>query len=540
MTSALSRPPHLLALAAALLGALLSSACGSGGGIPTGDKIGTCAANGGPPITISGQVLYTRLRLSAAGLGPATENRPARFVDVDVRSTGGESCFGRTSTDASGNYSIVVAPPVGTQLVVEVFSRTLEDPTRDLIVHEANPPTFNVHSETNAFRHASSAFLAASSTRNLTVPYDTGPANRPSIGFGMLDTLITCWDGAVGALGAPLDRCNAYTRVGNNFSLSGTSFYSHTARAIAILGGASGSPDNSDTDYFDDAVVAHEFMHFVDKSVSHSMSRGGPHSGGLLEPNFAWSEGLATGFGCLLIREPRYIDTTTTSGMVLFTANAENEVTIDNNTIADEFTVAEVIWDLGDGGAGPTDTDSDGVNVPYADLFGALASFDPQTDAPYVGLFLDRVVQQSAAINAAAMGTFLDGPPEDQQIGYPLVGLSVWPQALAVGGSDPDTVDATGDPSSTCRTYDASRWYQFTLAAGTTITIDLTIFPLGGSGDNLDLFLTRNDDVNFPIASSTNGGATAEQINISLAAGTYIVRVEACGDNNANFTLSIN
>ncbi len=493
-----------------------------------------------PPLTHTAPVPSPRLTLSLSGLGPATENRPARFVDVEVRDTSSQTCYGRTSTDATGAYSILITPPPGATLAIDVFSRTLVDVARDLVVHEANPPSFNVHDETNAFTYASAPFAAAGGVQDLIVPYDTGPANRPSIGFGVLDTLITCWDEAVAAIGTSLPRCNAYTQLGNNFVLGNSSFYNGGAGAIAYLGGSGALPDNSDTDYFDDGVVAHEFSHFVDKSISYSMSRGGPHSGQLLEPSFSWSEGLATGFGCLLLRQPLYIDTTTTVGNVLFSVSAENVVTNDNNSIADEFTVSEVIWDLGDGGAGPADADSDGVNVSYADLYAALASFDPNTDAPYIGLFLDRLVQMSASVDATAMGAFLTGPPEDQQIGYPLVGMSVWPAAIAVGGSSTGTVDSRLDPWTVCRTYDASRWYHLTLPTAQVVAIDLAISPIAGSGDNLDLVLTRNDNVNVPVATSTNTGATAESINISLQAGTYIIRVEACGDNRAGFTLTVN
>jgi len=530
-----------VAPAAALLLALSLSACGGGGGGGGGAQVGTCGGGGGPSLTITGHVLYTRLRLGPSGLGPATENRPARFIDVEVRDAGTGGCYGRTSTDATGAYALLVTPPVGATLVVDVFSRTLVAGGRDLVVHEANPPSFDVHSETNAFTYASAPFPAAGGVHDLTVPYDTGPANRPSIGFGLLDILITCWDEAVGAIGSTLPRCNAYTQIGNNFTLSNSSFYNAGSDALAFLGGSAGVPDASDTDYFDDAVVAHEFSHFVDRSITYSMSRGGPHGPDLLEPNFAWSEGLATGFGCLLLRNPRYIDSTTTFGAVRLSASVENVTGMfDRDSIAGEFSVAEILWDLGDGGLGPPDTDTDGVNVSYADLYAALKSFDPSVDAPYVGLFLDRLVQMSASIDATAMGIFLAGPPEDQQIGYPLVGMAVWPTAISVGGTANSTVDATQDPWPVCRTYDASRWYHLTLAAAQVVTIDLTINPIAGSGDNLDLVLTRNSNVNVPVASSTNTGSTAESINISLQAGTYIIRVEGCGDNRADFTLTVN
>jgi len=541
-----SRSPALRAfratpvVAAALL-LLLAGGCGAAGGGGGGAKpAGPCGSGGGPLITVSGQVHYVRLVLGAGGIGPATQTRPARFIDVEVREPGGGACFGRTSTDATGAYSLVVDPPAGSSIEVLALSRTLADPQRDVFVHEANPPFYDSHSETDVYQYASAPFTATTTSVGITVPYTGGPANRPAIGFGLADTLITCWDEARAALGAVLPRCHAYTRLGNNFTLGQTSYYSPGVRALAFLGGSTGLPDNSDTDYFDDAVVAHEFMHFLNRNVGYAMSRGGAHGGELLEPNFAWSEGLATGFGCLLLRDPEYVDSTSTNGGLLFRWNIENITAgqSDNGTIGDEASVSEIVYDLGDGGAGPSDGDADGVNVPYSALLAALASMDPQTDAPYVGLFLDRVVAMSA-LTAGDMASFLGGPPEDQQISYPLAGGDVWPTAIGIGGMATGTCDAT--VPNPCRGYLASRWFQLTLATAQVVTIDLSITPIPGTADDLDLYLVPNSDVNYNLASSTNSGSNPESINISLTAGTYIIRVEAdcAGANRAGFTLTV-
>ena len=132
----------LLAVAVGLL-----PGCGSGGGgpvIPTGPAVttcggsfGPCGGGTGPVITIQGRILYERLVATATGLGPATETRPARYVDVEVRSAGGDTCYGRTSTDANGDYAILVTPDAGTEIEVAVFSRTTSSAQHDLTVHRA-------------------------------------------------------------------------------------------------------------------------------------------------------------------------------------------------------------------------------------------------------------------------------------------------------------------------------------------------------------------------------------------------------------------
>jgi len=530
-------------LAAIVLGLALS-ACGGGGvGLPPdpADPVGTCGSGGGPPVTLTGRVRYIRLVLGPLGLGPGTQTRAARHVDVEVRNAVSGACYGRGSTNASGDYSLTVMPAAGATIEVVALSRTLEAPGYDIFVHAADPPNSNTHSETNVFSYASAPFLAASQTADITVPYNTGPASRPSIGFGLLDTCVTCWDALAGANATPTERAHLYTRVGNNFVLQNTSYYSTSTRSLAILGGASGLPDDSDTDYFDDAVAAHEFQHFVGSLLSFSMSRGGSHNGTEIEPPFAWGEGSATGFGCLMLGVPDYIDTSKTDAnkslTLLFVTSAENATTWDPDGIGCEFTMMEILWDLADG---VLDTDGDGVNATLAELYAASKSFNPAVDGPYIGLFLERLVGLSA-ISATQMGTFLTSGPEDQQISFPPVGDDVWPKPIALGGAGSGTLTTVG-LSNPCRALAASHWYQFTLAAPAVVSIDLTITPLAGSGDNLNLYLARNANVNLPIASSTNFGATNESINASLGAGTYILRVEAvCGtDNRASYNLTIN
>ncbi len=542
-------PLHVPALVA--LCTLLAAGCGSGGGGPFDPgvtKVGACLTGGGPPITISGTVLYTRLVFSPpGGVGPATETRPARFVDVDVRLAGGGDCYGRTSTDAAGNYSITLMPPEGgAALEVAVFSRTLEDPAREILVHEADPPFVNAHSETDVFAYASGPIASnASATVDLTVPYGGGPANRPGIGFGLLDTAITCWDGITAELGGVLPPAHIYSRIGNNAALSSSSYYAPGSNSMAILGGAAGNPDNSDTDYFDDPVVAHEFGHFVENSISHTLTRGGFHGGEPLEPGFAWSEGFATGLGCLLLGQPDYVDSVTTAGAALFAFDIEDVTSFDPPGIGGEFTVAEIVWDLADGGAGPADVDGDAAAVPLQELLTAYVSFNKGLDAPYLGLFLDRITgAPGASINVPTMTALLSGPPtENQGVTYPLTGTDIWPRTIGFGGSDAGTVDSLpGLSKNQCRGITSSAWYQITLPTAAVVTINLTSTPIIGNGD-LDLFLFPNSNVQTPIASSASGGAAPESINASLNAGTYILIVEAyCGGGGtrASYNLTVN
>ena len=528
-----------------LAGHLLLAACGGGGGDggTTQPAPTTCGGLLGTPFTLAGQVRYQRLQLGPGGIGPSTEWRAARFVDVEVLDSTGTTCFGRTFTDASGGYALTVAPPDGAALQIAVHARTFEDPNRDITVHDAGIPTSNSHDPNTAWRFATTTTAAPGTViADVDVPYNGHP-ERPGAGFGLLDTMITCLDQVAIALGHGVGDVHAYVSLGNNFALSGTSFYRASVNVLAILGGANGNLDNSDSDYFDDAVVAHELGHYIESRWSHSMNRGGPHGGQVLEPAFAFSEGIATGLGTLLLRNALYVDSRGTGGDLLFSFSAENVTgAADPAGIGGEMTTAEIVWDLGDGAVGIPDSDGDGITVPLSELYQAFASFNPATDAPYIGAYLDRVVAQPSA--TAAQITALMTSPENQGISYPLSGGDIWPRAITVGGNATGTLDSLpGAGKSQCQGITSSDWFRLVIGSTTTVNLTLNITPIGGSGDDLELFLHRNENTFTPIAGSSNPGSASESITETLAPGTYIIRVVAdClgAGNRASYSLSVN
>jgi hypothetical protein len=489
---------------------------------------------------VTGTVLYERLTLSPAGLG-ALVTKPARFVDVELRVQGGGACYGASSTDATGAYAINTTAPSGATLEVAVFSRTDGDPLRNVTVHDALPPGSNSHTNSNCFTAVSASLAAGSvANRDVTVPYNPGnPSSRPSIGFAVLDVLVTCVEAVRLATGEVPPLCHGYTRLGNA-GATGTSFYDHNARALTILGGASGNLDNSDTDYFDDGVIAHEIHHFIEFNMGHALNRGGPHGGKDIEPPFAWSEGASTGFGCVLRNDPLYIDTVRTSPFPpQINASVENWLPQPVRDIGSEETVSEIVWDLVDGANGIADVDGDVAALLLTDLYPQYISFSPATDAPYVGTLLDRLVD-GGFISAVAMNTLL-GSPENQQIAYPLAGGDLWPVPIGPLDTVGGTCDWRTDIS--VRIRPASVWYRFTLASTTVVTFDLTITPTsaggGDMGDNLDLYLLALSGAVYD--QSLNGGASAEQVGpILLDPGDYLVRVEANPGHHADFTLSGN
>jgi hypothetical protein len=554
-----SVPSFLRGLLPFFVAALLAGCGGSGSsGNPSGpvNPTPTCGSATGVPILVTGVIRYERLSLDAAsGLGGSLQVLPARHVDVEIRSPGGSACFGRASTNASGQYSITILADIGTLLEVAAHSRTVADSTRDVFVHDGNttPPTGN-HSGDDAFSASSAQFSAAvSNAVDLTVPWNPGSSvYRPSIGFAILDTLIKCWDTVVAAGSGPLPTLHAYTRLGNN-GVVGSSFYSTTGNAIAIKGGAAANLDGSDTDYFDDPVIAHEFGHYVEANLAHSQSRGGAHGGEPLEPAFAFSEGQATGFGQLILRSRFYIDSFRNSPGSFGVLDIESIGGSQTSTgIGSEDTCAELIYDLGDGGPdGPADTDGDAIGLPYTEVFGAMFTLNPAFDAPYIALYLERLLGLSATLTNGQISALLSGTPGDpppQGIAWPVTGTpDDWPIQLAIPstvGSAAPVDSLPGANKVQQNGFTSTSWHQFTLATSQQVTITMSISPVAGSGDDLDLLLYDNEDTFNAIQFSNNGGAASEQIGpVTLPAGTYIVVVDAFAKslpNRANYSLTIN
>ncbi|MFA6034610.1 MAG: hypothetical protein WC889_17055, partial [Myxococcota bacterium] len=84
----------------------------------------------------------------------------------------------------------------------------------------------------------------------------------------------------------------------------GTSKYSSEKNQLYILG-----KENSDTDEYDDHVVAHEWGHYFENKFSRSDSLGSDHgSGEKLDPRVAFGEGFGNGFSGMCLDDPDYID----------------------------------------------------------------------------------------------------------------------------------------------------------------------------------------------------------------------------------------
>jgi hypothetical protein len=111
-----------------------------------------------------------------------------------------------------------------------------------------------------------------------------------------------------------------------------------------------------DTDYWSDAVIAHELGHWVMAAYGVSPGEGGPHFLGQPSfPGLAWSEGWATGFSSLMRNDSLYYDKQQGSMFWWdlqsrsYSATAWVRPTAAKGLLQemDENEVAAMLWDLG-------------------------------------------------------------------------------------------------------------------------------------------------------------------------------------------------
>lgn len=373
---------------AALIAAVsLLAACGSGGDSNGGDGGGS-----GHTVTVSGRITFDRVPVDSSGLNfSAITRAPARGIVVEAIDASSSSILASGTTNANGQYSLAV--PGNRSIRIRAKAQMTQS--------GASAWNFRVLNNTNGnalYALDSAAFETdSSSTRDLNAPSGWGGSaytgTRAAAPFAILDTVYEAKELLLSAqpnLAFPaLDLFwSATNRSSDTFcpsagNIGTTSFVTgntgdtddcSTPRAlqpgIYVLG------DSSDSDEFDQHVIAHEFGHYVEAYFSRSDSIGGRHS--LNEPldmRVAFSEGWSNAFSAMVLRNPVYRDS--------FDLGQVGSFNIEDNSVGvngwySEASVMQILWDLFDSEVEPG---VDNLQLPFASLFAALAGAQKTTPA---------------------------------------------------------------------------------------------------------------------------------------------------------------
>ena len=302
-------------------------------------------------------------------------HKKVRGVVVDIVDASGV-IIGTTHTDSNGFYSVSVT---GTSAKVRVSAQLLQ------AVSAGNSSwNFQVKDNTNSNAlyviEGSLASLGTSGTqtRNLNAPsgWDgtSYSSTRVAAPFAILDVVYEAIQMVKGAQNdavfAPLNIFWSKHNIAASGNTSlGQIITSHfEATGLYILGA-----ENSDTDEYDRAIIAHEWGHYYEANFSRADSRGGGHGGGdILDIRLAFGEGFGTAIGCMINGSPLYQDS---SGISQHTtgvfANLENGGSRRNPGWYSEASIYSILYDIYDNHDDAGDTLSLGFAPMHRVLIGA-------------------------------------------------------------------------------------------------------------------------------------------------------------------------
>ena len=547
-------------LALSLLSALVLAGCGgdddkkqnpSPKAVTAAEVLGPAGGlaqpDGGVPValTVSGKISFERLLPTPTGLGATPVTQNAALVQVEVVRHDDFSVLLAPAAfaDANGDYSISFS--TDRDFFVRARAR-LSAATLDCRVLHSQMASPVVHAVSSAIVSRALGSQTVNVTAGLALPHLRAGA------FAALDTARKLAQAAAYSGSPALGTLDLYWAPGN----LGTSFmrdlggqpvpiletrFVNTGPlgnpGILVGGGDWNNVSATDHDEFDEAVIAHEFVHFLMRGFSRDNNWGGAHNGEALTPNAAYGEGLPTGLGCILLGDKNYIDTQglPPASSVRFSFDCENPAFVAGVPSAvtgvsgyqAEFAVAAVVWDLLDGGtSNPASTDGDPVAIArdgFLQSFYALSGRTGAYDLVWLASLLQQLIDD-ARLNAGNAHTLVS----PYNASFPPAVAEQWPPALAPAANETGTLNAALGPGATPANAElgqtANAVWRMELAGPQSVTLNLTATAASYSATvhQLDLYVY---DLGNNLVASQRSATANKTLSMSLAAGVYMVRV---------------
>ncbi len=511
------------------------------------------------PITVDGNARYQKRLMDSSGLGAISGTTfPIRKAEVVVLDSN-DSIVQCTETDVSGNYSFTL-PNDGETYKVKINSRSFNSDNKTSVLIDPNSNNTYFISQT----------FTADSTKTLpNLIASASDANLVAGAFNILDQSYRANEFLLNHAGSftVTHKVQMYWKKGFNpisyfggDTDSGVSFYLPDYNKLFILGGINGDVATTDTDHFDDAVIIHEYGHFIENMYFASDSQGGAHSGNsVIDPRLAWSEGFSNFFASAVTGDPIYRDTyghsggSTGYGFYYDIENDENRVgnPMDTPTASGEGTfrelaVARFLWDAIDPHPDSgVDDDNDGVQMPFSEMWSILTNqFKTGTPFREISLFLQYQADHGSTDISPLLSRsemLMDATRAHYgTVRNPSSTDCVW------------TIQASAKTGTTGTTFQRSNqfhsndfYYHYHPGGNLSATLnydnsyadlDLYIYKNGytfGYGDDIQIYSNKERPI--------DGGV--EFVNGSAPAGHYMVNVmyfnDGAGSPATTYTLSI-
>jgi hypothetical protein len=524
-------------------------ACTGAGGSSSQSSTVTVNAPGGGNVVVSGKITFDRVPFKAPpleGLNPvAPVESPARQVVVEAVDAGNGVAIASTTTDVNGDYALTVAGNVS------MFIRA-----RAQMIRSGAAPSweFSVRNNTNSdalYTLDGSAFNpgGANATRNLKAAIGwngTTYTDRSAAPFAILDTIYRAKELVLsGNPSAVLSSLNLYWASTNRPTLNrlcpdtgdiGTSFYIGAGgqddctpqglvpAGIYILGDFSSA--SSDTDEFDQHVIAHEFGHYFEDRLSRSDSIGGDHGGGdRLDLRVAFGEGWGNAYAAMSLNDPAYRDSQQRVNSE-FGFNLESDDQTAEGWFS-EFSVGEILFDIFDS----TADGADAVSLGFAPIFAVMTGEQTGTDALTSIYSFATALRATNSPQSGAIDSLLGNEG--------ITGSGAFGTGESNGGGNVDALPVYEDvvpnqaairqcTNAASGTYNAignRRLLRFSLAQPATVTITVTGLPEAQASPppDPDLSLwTRGQEFR------SEAFGTQEMLQRPLPAGTHVLDIHEC------------
>ena len=512
-----------------LLGVIIFTGCGGGGG------------GGSSPstVTLSGKVTYDLVPPNSNNIGLDYGNitqEAVKGVQVDAIDNANH-IIESTTTDVSGNYSFNLIENSEVKIRVSAKLFKSATPGWDVkVVDNTNSDALYV------MEGALSSVGTSNSTRNLNAPSGWGGSSynssRVAAPFAMLDSVYSAMQIILTADSSAVFPPLVVNWSKNNVATTGdkalgqisTSHY--TDANLYILG-----DEDSDTDEYDDHIIAHEWGHYYEDKFSRSDSIGGSHgSGDLLDIRVAFGEGWGNAFSGMALDNPIYFDTSGSQQTNGFTINVETAASPYTPGWYSEDSVQKILYDLYDS----TDDGVDSLSLGFGPIHSVFVGAQKITPA-FTSIFTFITALKSE--NAGDAGS-IDTIVTDENIttitdaygaGRTNNSVSYPYHDLSVGGS---VAVQTSSSDGSYNKLSNRQYVKFTIADGSyTIRVEQT----NGINSDPDFVLYRSSPFGYITDSKGTAAGVEEKPSIPLTAGSYLLDISDYNNvNPANFDVTVN
>jgi len=459
-----------------------------------------------PNITISGKATFDRVPLLGTGeLDFANiSQQPLKGATVEAICNG---VITPTSTDENGNYSLSI-PSNTNGVFIRIKAELIKTgtPSWDVaVIDESQTPDLIFSMDGSPFKPGTT-----NSIHNLHAASGWGGSSyistRVAAPFAILDTVYDAMQLVLA------ENANAqFPALDVKWSANSIDGTYYLNNVISVLG------RTTDSDEFDEHVIAHEWGHYFQDAFSRDDSIGGPHStSNILDIRVAFSEGFGNAFSAMVTNDPVYKDSQDITMSNGFSFNVESNTCI-NEGWYNECSVQSIIYDIFDA------ANDDAINLGFTPTFTVLTNNIPVTEAVTSLFSFTNPLKNLADVNASDIDTLLSAQSIDSITDDIGTGMTLNP-----GLTNQLPVHTTSAfPVSICTTGEngghnglgVRRFIQFTSPSSALFTFTAAKSS-GLSSTDPDMLLYSKGQL---IASGESGTIDSETFSADLVSGTVYV-----------------